>query len=136
MTRVLQACSSQLEGPHDKPAVRLAPPHDFRGQPLRASFDAHLNESAPRLEYDPFYFIAVVDKDWQTSGLAVVAMDEEDGCQVDCLTDPAEDADLILINLQIANTGWYEHKLQYGDRSENEGRRGDGLGTCAGGEEE
>ncbi|KAI0512892.1 hypothetical protein F5B22DRAFT_648241 [Xylaria bambusicola] len=99
----------------DNPMVKRGPRHDLAGQPLVAAVTDHLiNISARR--FDPFYFVAVVDKDWKESGVILVTMDDdsdENVCRVDRLRVPAGDSGILLVNLQIANQDWCELKDEY-----------------------
>ncbi|KAF7890093.1 uncharacterized protein EAF02_002508 [Botrytis sinoallii] len=94
-------------------SVRLAPQSRFVGQPLRAAFDYHIDLAAQNI-FEPFYFIAVVKKDWRSKGVILVTlnkMDAEDSnCNVDSFRTKAADSGLNIANLQIANMGWDELK--------------------------
>jgi hypothetical protein len=136
LARIEEACNSQTEG---ATAVRRAPRHDFAGQPLRAALTEYLDNLIATRRFDPFYFVALVDKNWQQKGVVIVAMDdgtgddeeeEEDGgdhpraCQIDQLRVPAEDAGLVLVNLQISNVDWAEYKEEYGGDGDENGDQG------------
>ncbi|KAK7964450.1 hypothetical protein PG988_011424 [Apiospora saccharicola] len=131
LARIEEACNSQTEGAN---SVRRAPRHDFAGQPLRAALTEHLDNLIATRRFDPFYFVAVVDENWREKGVVIVAMDdgagdddeEEEGgdhpraCQIDQLRVPAEDAGLVLVNLQIANMDWADFKEEYGGDGDDE----------------
>ncbi|KAM0148463.1 hypothetical protein ACHAPG_009972 [Botrytis cinerea] len=93
--------------------VRLAPQPRFIGQPLRAVFDYQIDLAAQNI-FEPFYFIAVVEKDWKTKGVVLVTLNkldaEDSNCDVDSFRTKATDSGLNVANLQIANMGWDELK--------------------------
>lgn len=105
-------CNSQLPG---DAMVKRASRHDLAGQPLIAAVTDHLiNVSARR--FDPFYFVAVVDKDWRESGVILVTMNDgrdEAVCHIDQLCVPAQESGISLVNLQIANSEWDELREEY-----------------------
>jgi hypothetical protein len=90
--------------------VRSAPQARFVGQPLRAAFDYHIDLAAQKT-FEPFYFLAVVEKDWQTKGVILVTLDDDEGdCNVDSFRIKAVDSGLTVVNLQITNMDWEEAK--------------------------
>ncbi|KAI1733795.1 hypothetical protein F4680DRAFT_440383 [Xylaria scruposa] len=94
-------------------SVRLAPQSRFVGQPLRAAFDYHL-ELGTQNTYEPRYFIAAVEKDWNTKGVILVTLDDDElDCNVDSFRIKAVDAGLSVVNLQIGNSSWDEEKEGY-----------------------
>ncbi|KAI1281831.1 hypothetical protein F5Y07DRAFT_271708 [Xylaria sp. FL0933] len=102
--------------------VRPAPQPRFVGQPLRAAFDYHL-ELGTQNTFDPGYFIAAVEKNWQTRGVILVTLDEDElDCNVDSFRIKAADSGLTIANLQLANSSWDEEKegLEF-DPDEGEG---------------
>jgi len=114
LDQIEEACNSQIDGTD---TVRRAPRYDFSGQPLRAAFDEHLDNLIETRRFDPFYFIAVVDKDWRDNGLIIVTMDngsDDNVSYIDQLRVPADEVGLALVNLQLANVDWSEYKDQYG----------------------
>ena len=117
---LLQACNSQLDTSM-RDIMRLAPHSDFFNQPLHASYDYHIGHVAPRSEFDPFHFIAVVGPHHQQSSVILAALDadgSDDECQVDKLVvQPPQDVGLVIVNLQIGNCDWEDYKEQYGDGS-------------------
>ena len=130
LARIEEACNRQTEGDAN---VRRAPRHDFPGQPLRAALAEHLENLIATRRFDPFYFVAVVDGNWREAGVIIVTMDDgagdddededdDDGshraCQIDQMRVPAEEAGLILVNLQISNVDWAEYKEEYGGDDE------------------
>jgi hypothetical protein len=85
VTRLIETCNRQLE-PSVRDTVRLGPRNDFCDQPLRASFQHHINEVAHRREFYPFYFAALVTQDWENSAVLLVTLsDDNDECKVDKL---------------------------------------------------
>ncbi|KAI8623107.1 hypothetical protein F5Y19DRAFT_482064 [Xylariaceae sp. FL1651] len=51
------------------------------------------------------YFIAVVEKHWQTKGVMMVTLDDDElDCNVDSFRIKAADAGLSIMNLQIGNS--------------------------------
>ncbi|KAI1359828.1 hypothetical protein F5Y08DRAFT_318735 [Xylaria arbuscula] len=112
VTAIENECNSQLPG---DAMVKRASRHDLAGQPLIAAVTDHLiNISARR--FDPFYFVAVVDKDWKEKGVILVTMNDDSDeavCHIDQLCVPAQDSGINLVNLQIANSDWGELKEEY-----------------------
>ncbi|KAI0107562.1 hypothetical protein GGR51DRAFT_516046 [Nemania sp. FL0031] len=99
--------------------VRLAPRPRFVGQPLRAVFDYHI-ELGTQNTFDSRYFIAAVDKSWQTRGVILVTLDDDElDCNVDSFRIKATDSGLSVVNLQIANSSWDEEKESYEFHSNN-----------------
>ncbi|KAI1130676.1 hypothetical protein F5Y10DRAFT_289072 [Nemania abortiva] len=93
--------------------VRLAPRPRFVGQPLRAVFDYHL-ELGTQNTFEPRYFIAAVEKAWQSRGVILVTLDDDElDCNVDSFRIKAPDSGLSVVNLQIANSSWDEEKESY-----------------------
>ncbi|KAI1128204.1 hypothetical protein F5Y10DRAFT_265386 [Nemania abortiva] len=114
LSAIENECNSQTEG---SAAVERAPQHDLSGQPLRAALTNHLEGLSTR-RHDPFYFVAVVDKNWREAGVILVTLDDgsdEDICHIDQMRVPAKEAGLVLVNLQLANVDWDEYKETYGD---------------------
>lgn len=128
LKQVIEICQSQLE--EGSPGViKLPKSYDQVGQPLRASYDVQVEQVAPSQQFDPFYFVAVVDQDWRDKGLVVVTLDDDEGdCHADHLLIPAAEVGLMLVNLQIANMNWDDYK----DHHESGGDNGeDGAGSEA-----
>ncbi|KAI1182562.1 hypothetical protein F5B17DRAFT_449499 [Nemania serpens] len=93
--------------------VRPAPQPRFVGQPLRAVLDYHL-ELGTQDTFEPRYFIAAVEKSWQTRGVILVTLDDDElDCNVDSFRIKAVDSGLTVANLQIANSSWDEEKESY-----------------------
>ncbi|KAI0452518.1 hypothetical protein F5B21DRAFT_483262 [Xylaria acuta] len=94
-------------------SVHLALQPRFVGQPLRAVFDYHL-ELGTQNTFEPRYFIAAVEEDWQTKGVILVTLDDDElDCNVDSFRIKAADAGLSVVNLQIGNSSWVEEKDGY-----------------------
>ncbi|KAI1165863.1 hypothetical protein F5B18DRAFT_608994 [Nemania serpens] len=111
--------------------VRPAPQPRFVGQPLRAALDYHL-ELGTQDTFEPRYFIAAVEKSWQTSGVILVTLDDDElDCNVDSFRIKAVDSGLTVANLQIANSSWDEEKESYefhpndGERAEHDDHNDD-----------
>ncbi|THX17309.1 hypothetical protein D6D13_00681 [Aureobasidium pullulans] len=69
---------------------------------------------------DPHYFLVVADAEWEEKGIIAVNLDsgdpEEGGdarLKPDLFWMKIEESGLLLVNLQIANTDWYEAKENY-----------------------
>ncbi|KAI4718718.1 hypothetical protein E4T48_05080 [Aureobasidium sp. EXF-10727] len=62
--------------------------------------------------FDPNYFLVVADEDWESQGVLMVTMADEDG-KPDAFVVKAEDSGIVLVNLQIGNTDWYEARENY-----------------------
>lgn len=66
--------------------------------------------------FDPNFFLVVTDPEWKQKGLFVVTLsdDGDDGEEKpDKFMIKAADSGILLVNLQIANTDWYEAKENY-----------------------
>ena len=66
---------------------------------------------------DPHYFLVVADAEWEEKGIIAVNLDSGDQEQggdarlkPDLFWMKIEESGLLLVNLQIANTDWYEAK--------------------------
>ncbi|KAF2874118.1 hypothetical protein BDV95DRAFT_322202 [Massariosphaeria phaeospora] len=89
-------------------AVRLAPEPLFVSQPLSDVYESHL-QRVPDGEFDPIYFIVVVDKDWKKNGvLLVTLMTDDEPPGIDSFFCKPEEVGSAVVNLQIANTDWEE----------------------------
>ncbi|KAI5253511.1 hypothetical protein E4T42_02914 [Aureobasidium subglaciale] len=63
---------------------------------------------------DPRYIIVVANEDWKKSGVVMVTLDDDDlECKPDLFWIKVGDSGLVLVNLQIANTDWFEVKESY-----------------------
>jgi len=117
LLQVQTECESESwgTGPPDVPGtnVRIAAPRSrFVGEPLRAVFDQHLQLiQQEKPEFNPIYFIVTFNRDWQTKGVLLVTLDDDDfECKTDSFKIRAKDSGLAFVNLQIANMGWSEEK--------------------------
>ncbi|KAI1295113.1 hypothetical protein F5Y03DRAFT_310608 [Xylaria venustula] len=105
-------CNSQLLG---SAMVKRAQRYNLVGQPLLAALTDHLINMSAR-QFDPFYFAAVVDRNWRESGVILVTLNDHSDevlCHIDRMRVPAKDAGLVLVNVQIANVDWDEYKEDY-----------------------
>ncbi|KAI1084531.1 hypothetical protein F5B20DRAFT_522058 [Whalleya microplaca] len=117
-------------------SVRLAPRPRFVGQPLRAVFDYHL-ELGTQNTFEPRYFVAAVEKDWQTKGVILVTLDDDElDCNVDSFRIKAVDAGLSVVNLQIGNSSWVEEKDGYEFHLDNGDGGGDNGGDNGGNDDD
>ncbi|KAH0370215.1 hypothetical protein KCU65_g2631, partial [Aureobasidium melanogenum] len=84
----------------------------FRASPginsLKGLIDYHLSTTVHD-NFDPNYFLVVTDPDWENKGVCVVTLGDEEG-KPDKLTTRTANSGLLLVNLQIGNTDWYEAK--------------------------
>jgi len=113
LTEVARACQHEELDFDEYAIVRPAPEPHFVSQPLRAVYDSHL-QLGEQGEFDPVYFIVVVDKDWKENGVLLVTLENDDEPPaVDSFLCPVEDTGSIVQNLQIANTDWDECKDNY-----------------------
>ena len=107
LTQLCVACESPYE---DEGTVRRAPRSKFTEEPLQAIVDYHL-ELGRSGEYHPTYFIVAVHQDWKSKGVIVVTLDDDElECRPDLLWTQAEESGILLVNLHMANTDWYEAK--------------------------
>lgn len=94
-------------------AVRPAPEPHFVSEPLVAVYQSHL-QLAGQGEFDPYYFIVVVDKDWKNNGVLLVTLyTDDEPPAIDSFLCKAEEAGSLVQNLQIANTDWEECRENY-----------------------
>lgn len=117
LQRIQQACESECVANGNEPnsSVRIAPQPTFAGQPLQAVLDYHteLSSRAP-LEFNPHNFITVTDEDWQTKGVLLVTLDDDDlECNTDSFYIKAADAGLSVLNILVGNSDWTEQKENY-----------------------
>lgn len=116
IARIERKCNEEIRDISDgqDDSVRRASPRwDFQGEPLHASVMYFLETVLPTRRWDYFYYVAVVDKDWEDKGVLLVTMDDdtdEDEARIDIVRVPAKEAGLALVNLQIANTAWEDYQ--------------------------
>ncbi|KAG9648128.1 WD40 repeat-like protein, partial [Aureobasidium melanogenum] len=110
-----------LLDPHNEPAGLVEKcnsecPRDdyvhFRASPginsLKDLIGYHLSTTVQE-SFDPNFFLVVTDPDWEQKGVCVVTLADEEG-NPDKFTIKTGESGLLLVNLQIANTDWYEAK--------------------------
>ncbi|KAK3713330.1 hypothetical protein LTR37_008522 [Vermiconidia calcicola] len=97
-------CASEC----DDDMVKLPPQSRFVGELLQTVVDYHM-QLARGGEFDPTYFI-VCAYHGSTSVVVVTLDDDEMECKPDRLWVKMNEAGLLLVSLQIANTDWSEAK--------------------------
>ncbi|KAG9522605.1 hypothetical protein KCV07_g2833, partial [Aureobasidium melanogenum] len=84
----------------------------FRASPginsLKSLIDYHLSKTVHE-DFDRNLFLVVTDPNWEKNGVCVVTLGDEEG-KPDKFIIKTEESGLLLVNLQIANTDWYEAK--------------------------
>lgn len=126
LTQLCAVCQSRCQLNEGQAQVLLSPQPRFMGQPLRAIVDYHVG-LVRNGRFDPRYIIVVVYPDWESHGVLVVTLNDDNFiCRPDSLWSKAEASGLTLVNLQILNTDWYEaketlalHDHQYGNDCED-----------------
>ncbi|KAG9693743.1 hypothetical protein KCU95_g6216, partial [Aureobasidium melanogenum] len=87
----------------------------FRTSPgitsLKGLIDYHLSTTVHD-NFDPNYFLVVTDPDWEHKGVCIVTLGDEEEKPDKFMIKTAESG-LLLVNLQIGNTDWYEAKENY-----------------------
>jgi hypothetical protein len=78
---------------------------------LRSLIEFHLNTTVQDA-FDPNFFLVVTDPDWRHNGLTVVTLGDDEG-KPDKFVLKTADSGILLVNLQIGNTDWYEAKENY-----------------------
>lgn len=78
---------------------------------LKSLIDFHLDTTVQD-GFVPNMFLVVTDPDWQRKELIIVTLGSLEG-RPDKFTMKAADSGILLINLQIGNTDWYEAKENY-----------------------
>ena len=124
-SELLQSLNAEEDGNE----FEYAPHHEQVGQPLRASYEQHLElVRAGDTRYDPRYFVAVVHPDWKFPGVVVVNVfhqarldemesgssdeekssneDEHTGRQSDIMFNPPDQVGVTIANCQISNMEW------------------------------
>ncbi|KAF1348207.1 hypothetical protein BDV97DRAFT_400367 [Delphinella strobiligena] len=105
-----------------------AAPSAFPNDSLSSIIKHHL--TLPSDQFDPRYFLAVTSEDWREEGILVVTLDDDElECRPDAFRVKAQDAGLLLLNLQVGNTDWGEAKENYEIRGGGQG--GDAAVTDA-----
>ena len=112
LSAIRNICESKCENENENNEHIVQFPSQFRfaGQHLQAIINYHL-ELGRTGEFDPIYFIVVVSPQWQSQGVLLVTLDDDNlECKPDLLCTSADEPGLSLVNLQIGNTDWYEVK--------------------------
>jgi hypothetical protein len=78
---------------------------------LRGLIDLHLKTTV-KDGFDPNLFLVVTDTDWRYKGLIIVTLGDDEG-RPDKFNIEVADSGILLVNLQIGNTDWYEAKEKY-----------------------
>lgn len=95
----------------------------FRTSPgitsLKGLIDYHLSTTVHD-NFDPNYFLVVTDPDWEHKGVCIVTLGDEEG-KPDKFMIKAQESGLLLVNLQIGNTDWYEAKENYEFAGDDDG---------------
>lgn len=78
---------------------------------LKSLIDFHLTTTVSD-GFDPNLFLIVTDPNWRQKGLTIITLGDDEG-KPDMFQIKAEDSGIVLINLQIGNTDWYEAKENY-----------------------
>ncbi|KAI4734394.1 hypothetical protein E4T50_15073 [Aureobasidium sp. EXF-12298] len=78
---------------------------------LKTLIDFHLTTTVSD-GFDPNLFLVVTDLNWQQKGVCIITLSDDDG-KPDMFQIKAEDSGIVLINLQIGNTDWYEARENY-----------------------
>lgn len=78
---------------------------------LRSLIDFHLTTTVSD-GFDPNLFLIVTNPNWQQKGITIITLGDDEG-KPDIYNIKAEDSGIVLINLQIGNTDWYEAKEGY-----------------------
>ncbi|KAI5273189.1 hypothetical protein E4T47_03612 [Aureobasidium subglaciale] len=110
LDEIIKACNSEcLRDDYVQCRTRTA----FESGSLNEVINHHVDICEAE-HLDPRYIIVVADKDWKKSGVMMVTLDDDDlECKPDLFWIKVEDSGLVLINLQIANTDWFEAKESY-----------------------
>jgi hypothetical protein len=78
---------------------------------LRSLIDFHLDTTVQD-GFDPNFLLVVTDPDWRHNGLTLVTLGDDEG-KPDKFVLKTADSGILLVNLQIGNTDWYEAKEGY-----------------------
>ncbi|KAI5210536.1 hypothetical protein E4T39_00314 [Aureobasidium subglaciale] len=114
---IIKACNSEcLRDDYVQCRTRTA----FESGSLNEVIDYHVDNCEDEL-LNPRYIIVIADKDWKKNGVVVVTLDDDNlECKPDLFWTKVEDSGLVLVNLQIANTDWFEAKESYEITEESE----------------
>ncbi|KAI9669009.1 MAG: hypothetical protein M1831_000601 [Alyxoria varia] len=86
---------------------KLAPQPDFAGHPLRDVYEYHVRLREDDHSVHPLWFIVAVSGDYKNDGVLLVGLNTGDD-KVGKVRCHLDEASLNGVNLDIANTGWYE----------------------------
>ena len=104
----MEACRRLCATGIDDDTIKLPPRAHFQGQPLRSIVKYHVELGAGG-EFDRKYLIFVVYPDSHT--VILVTLDDSDlECKPDLFWENIDQSGTTLVNLQIANTDWFEAK--------------------------
>jgi hypothetical protein len=78
---------------------------------LKGLIDLHLKTTV-KDGFDPNLFLVVTDTDWRHNGIVIVTLGDDEG-KPDKFNIKVADSGIVLVNLQIGNTDWYEAKENY-----------------------
>jgi len=108
------ACACEFDsGLEEGKVVRPAPEPHFVSQSLKAVYDSHLQLGAQG-EFDPIFFVVVVEKNWKERGVLLVTLENDDEPPgIDSFFCRPEGAGSTVQNLQIANSDWTECREHY-----------------------
>jgi hypothetical protein len=94
---------------------------------LKSLIDFHLNSTVPQ-GFDPCWFLVISDQDWRNNGILVITLSGDEG-RPDMFYIETADSGLVLVNLQIANTDWFEAKEGYDHANHDNDERDTHPGT-------
>lgn len=103
---LVEECNSECPR-DDYVNFRVSPGMDS----LKDLIDHHLSTTVQD-GFDPNLFLVVTDPDWKQKGILVVTLNNDEG-KPDRFMIKVADSGILLVNLQIANTDWYEAKENY-----------------------
>lgn len=122
-----------LVGPQDEPSDlvkscnSLCPRDDYvhfrktshiNPRSLESLIDLHLNTTAQE-NFDPGLFLVVADPNWKERGIYIITLGDDEG-KPDKFNIKVVDSGILLVNLQIGNTGWSEAKEDYERKDDGE----------------
>jgi hypothetical protein len=87
---------------------------------LKSLIDFHLNITAQE-QFDPGLFLVVTNSDWKEQGLYIITLGDDEG-KPDKFLIKVADSGILLVNLQIGNTDWYEAKENYEIEDDGDGQ--------------
>ncbi|KAI0097860.1 hypothetical protein GGR51DRAFT_458478 [Nemania sp. FL0031] len=94
--------------------VKRATNYNLSGKPLREALKDHC-QNIPKRDYDPFYFVAVVDKDWKKAGVIIVTLDNGQDDEICCIdqirVSPVQEAGSFLVGLQFNRLKWWDYSF-------------------------